>query len=135
MFVPAKLLPVNIYTTWRCYFSGEIQMFLGFEKISNDGLINGHGITGKLRTTTARNFQSAFSGIVGNAIHVNAVNQWVTFDSHKDRCFSNTSLCDQGFSLAFWLKLGERTEGSGCKFVLNQGGETEWNTSEVQWIA
>ena len=76
--------------------------------------MDGHGITGKLH-----NIITLTTGVVGNAIYVNGINQSVTFGSHKDRCFGNTSRCDQGFSLAFWLKLEERPVDKKCKRVLN----------------
>ena len=89
-------------------------MYIGFENISEDGSTVGHGIIGKVHNIT-----TLTTGVVGNAIYVNGINQRVTFGSHKDRCFGNTSICDDGFSLAFWLKLGERPVDKKCKRVLN----------------
>ena len=107
-------------------------MHLGFEKFliipSVGSILNGKDMRG-----TVVNIHTLVRGVVGNAIYTNGMNQWVTFGSHKDRCFGNTSRCDQGFSLAFWLKLGERTENHPCKFILNSMDRHCANGFEVCW--
>ena len=117
------------YSAITLYVSDPLEMYLGFEKIAEDGsTVDGCDISGKLHNVTALT-----SGVVGNAMYVNGVDQWVTFGSHKDRCFGNVTLCDEGFSLAFWVKLGARNITSRCNCILNSIELRYANGFEVCW--
>ena len=87
-------------------------MYIGFDNIVGKSVI-GRGITG-----TLFNVNTLVAGVRGSAICVNGVDQHVQFGGHKDRCFRNASLCHQGFSFAFWMKLGNKSpESSVCQFI------------------
>ena len=89
----------------------NIQMHLGFDSICGDNVI------GKNVTGTLFNVNALVRGVSGNAVYVNGVDQYVEFGGHKDRCFGNVSLCHHGFSFAFWMKLGNKSFGSGCQYI------------------
>ena len=90
---------------------GNVQMYLGFESISGSQLV-GRNLTG-----SSVNVNALVDGIRGNGVYVNGVDQWVEFGAHKDRCFGNASLCNEGFSFAFWFKFGNKSLGSKYQHI------------------
>ena len=71
---------------------------------------------------------------------MNGADQYVEFGGHRSRCFGNVSLCDKGFSFAFWLKFGNKSLGSGCQYIFTSvdvhyanGFETcRWNDGRIR---
>ena len=86
-------------------------MYTGFDSKSGDSVI-GKDVTGTLVKVNA-----LVHGVNGNGVHVNGGDQYVGFGDHKDRCFGNVSMCDHGFSFAFWMKFGNKPLGPGCQYI------------------
>ena len=86
-------------------------MYLGFESMSGSQVV-GRNLAGSLV-----NVNALVDGVRGSGVYVNGADQYVNFGGHRNRCFGNVTFCNQGFSLAFWLKFGNKSLGPGCQYI------------------
>ena len=93
-----------------------IGYYLSMDSIT-DGKVSGIGLQGNVNGATLTD------GMYGKALSLSGSSQSVTLaESHRDECFGNLNLCDQGYTLSMWLRM----DGASSKkkqFYVSNGGQ------------
>ncbi len=75
-------------------------------------------ISGKLHDISG---PTIVPGQISGAIHISGENQWVNFGSFPKECLGSFDYCPYGFSMSFWIKVGNKTSDKSMN-ILTSGG-------------
>ena len=91
-------------------------MYLSFEYISGDNTIPGGSLDG-----TAYGAVSVEPGVSGNALYIKGdADSKIYLGDRRDSCFWYPELCVNGYTIAYWLKIGSKV-GYELYFISNGG--------------
>ena len=94
----------------------NINRYIGFDSVTPEGSVKGTNLVAQLINTPELS-----EGFAGSGLYLNGIDQSADLGNHQDSCLGNVSLCNQGFSFAFWMKFGSKADDVVCQFVFATG--------------